>query len=44
MILGKTTCLDVLAQRKTIGVITGEMFVNGRPLDSTFGRETAYGE
>lgn len=30
---GKTTLLDALAQRTTVGVITGDMFVNGAPLD-----------
>lgn len=40
---GKTTCLDVLAQRKNIGVVTGEVLVDGRPLDSDFARGTAYG-
>jgi ATP-binding cassette, subfamily G (WHITE), member 2, SNQ2 len=41
---GKTTCLDVLAQRKTIGVVTGDVLVDGRPLDSDFQRSTAYAE
>jgi ATP-binding cassette, subfamily G (WHITE), member 2, SNQ2 len=40
---GKTTALDVLAQRKNIGVITGDMLVDGRPLDVSFVRNTAYG-
>lgn len=40
---GKTTCLDVLAQRKTIGVISGDVLVDGRPLTSDFQRGTAYG-
>jgi len=40
---GKTTCLDVLAQRKNIGIITGDILVDGRPLDSGFARSTAYG-
>ena len=40
---GKTTCLDVLAQRKNIGVVTGDVLVDGRPLDSDFARGTAYG-
>lgn len=39
---GKTTLLDVLAQRTTMGVITGDMFVNGRPLDASFQRNTGY--
>jgi ATP-binding cassette subfamily G (WHITE) protein 2 (PDR) len=37
---GKTTLLDVLAQRTSVGVITGEMLVNGKPLDSSFRRKT----
>lgn len=40
---GKTTALDVLAQRKNIGVISGNLLVDGRPLDSDFARGTAYG-
>lgn len=40
---GKTTCLDVLAQRKNIGVVTGDILVDGRPLSSDFARGTAYG-
>jgi ATP-binding cassette, subfamily G (WHITE), member 2, PDR len=39
---GKTTLLDVLAQRTTTGVITGDMLVNGRPLDQSFQRKTGY--
>ncbi|KAJ7922816.1 pleiotropic drug resistance ABC transporter [Mycena leptocephala] len=31
---GKTTCLDVLAQRKNIGVISGDVLLGGRPLTS----------
>ncbi|KAI0690742.1 ABC-2 type transporter-domain-containing protein [Cytidiella melzeri] len=41
---GKTTCLDVLAQRKNIGVITGSMLVDGRPIGGDFARGTAYAE
>ncbi|KAL5519561.1 SNQ2_2 [Sanghuangporus vaninii] len=41
---GKTTCLDVLAQRKNLGVVTGDILVDGRPLDSDFARGTAYAE
>ena len=41
---GKTTCLDVLAQRKNIGVVTGDILVDGRPLSADFARGTAYGE
>lgn len=40
---GKTTCLDVLAQRKNIGVITGDIRVDGRPIGADFARGTAYG-
>ncbi|KAG5359982.1 Protein SNQ2 [Yarrowia sp. C11] len=39
---GKTTLLNVLSQRINFGVITGDMFVNGRPLDRTFQRRTGY--
>lgn len=39
---GKTTLLDVLANRTTMGVITGDMLVNGRPLDNSFQRKTGY--
>lgn len=41
---GKTTCLDVLAQRKNIGVVTGDVLVDGRPLGPDFARGTAYAE
>jgi ATP-binding cassette, subfamily G (WHITE), member 2, PDR len=37
---GKTTLLDVLAQRVSFGVITGDMLVNGKPLDPSFQRKT----
>lgn len=39
---GKTTLLNVLSQRINLGVITGDMFVNGRPLDDSFQRRTGY--
>lgn len=39
---GKTTLLDVLAQRTSMGVITGDMLVNGKPLDGSFQRKTGY--
>jgi ATP-binding cassette subfamily G (WHITE) protein 2 (PDR) len=39
---GKTTLLDVLAQRTSMGVITGDMLVNGKPLDASFQRKTGY--
>ncbi|KAJ9635209.1 Multidrug resistance protein [Coniosporium tulheliwenetii] len=39
---GKTTLLDVLATRTTMGVITGEMLVDGRQRDESFQRKTGY--
>ncbi|RMD44427.1 hypothetical protein DV735_g711, partial [Chaetothyriales sp. CBS 134920] len=39
---GKTTLLDVLATRVTMGVISGEMLVDGKPRDSSFQRKTGY--
>lgn len=39
---GKTTLLDVLASRTTMGVVTGEMLVDGRQRDSGFQRKTGY--
>ncbi|ETN39195.1 uncharacterized protein HMPREF1541_05418 [Cyphellophora europaea CBS 101466] len=39
---GKTTLLDVLASRTTIGVITGEMLVDGNTRDTSFQRKTGY--
>ncbi|KAL4806551.1 ABC-2 type transporter-domain-containing protein [Aspergillus unguis] len=39
---GKTTLLDVLATRVTIGVVSGEMLVDGRPRDQSFQRKTGY--
>lgn len=39
---GKTTLLNTLAQRTDIGVVTGDMLVNGRPIDTTFERRTGY--
>lgn len=39
---GKTTLLDTLAKRVSIGIVTGDMFVNGKPLDSSFQRKTGY--
>ena len=40
---GKTTCLDVLAQRKNIGVVSGNILVDGCPIGGDFARGTAYG-
>ncbi|KAL4885202.1 ABC-2 type transporter-domain-containing protein [Aspergillus karnatakaensis] len=39
---GKTSLLDVLADRVTMGVITGEMLVDGRLRDDSFQRKTGY--
>ncbi|KNC28910.1 hypothetical protein FF38_14545, partial [Lucilia cuprina] len=39
---GKTTLLDTLANRITMGVVTGSMFVNGVPRDDSFQRTTGY--
>ncbi|KAK8233406.1 ABC-2 type transporter [Phyllosticta capitalensis] len=39
---GKTTLLDALAQRTSMGVITGDMFVNGKPLSDSFQRSIGY--
>ncbi|KAL1880537.1 hypothetical protein VTK73DRAFT_5550 [Phialemonium thermophilum] len=39
---GKTTLLDVLASRVTMGVVTGEMLVNGKMRDESFQRKTGY--
>ncbi|CAK9786637.1 ATP-binding cassette transporter [Cutaneotrichosporon oleaginosum] len=41
---GKTTLLDVLAARKSIGVIEGDLLMNGRPVDVSFARGCAYAE
>lgn len=39
---GKTTLLDVLATRVTMGVISGDIWVDGRQRDSSFQRKTGY--
>ncbi|KIV78697.1 hypothetical protein PV11_06318 [Exophiala sideris] len=39
---GKTTLLDVLATRVTMGVISGEMLVDGLQRDDSFQRKTGY--
>lgn len=39
---GKTTLLDALASRITMGVVTGEMLVDGNPRDQSFQRKTGY--
>ncbi|KAH6949769.1 multidrug resistance protein CDR1 [Ilyonectria sp. MPI-CAGE-AT-0026] len=39
---GKTTLLDALASRVTIGVITGDILVDGSHRDASFQRQTGY--
>ena len=39
---GKTTLLDVLATRVTMGVVSGEMLVDGLQRDQSFQRKTGY--
>ncbi|QLQ78268.1 hypothetical protein HG537_0A05150 [Torulaspora globosa] len=39
---GKTTLLDCLAERTTMGVITGNIFVNGNLRDESFPRSIGY--
>ncbi|KAL5611837.1 hypothetical protein BROUX41_000589 [Berkeleyomyces rouxiae] len=39
---GKTTLLDCLADRINVGVITGDMLVDGKPRGSSFQRKTGY--
>lgn len=39
---GKTTLLDVLASRVTMGVVSGQMLVDGHQRDSGFQRKTGY--
>lgn len=39
---GKTTLLNTLAQRQRVGVVSGEMFVDGRPLGPEFQRNTGF--
>ncbi|KAF3483216.1 multidrug resistance ABC transporter [Arthroderma uncinatum] len=41
---GKTTLLDVLATRTTMGVIGGEILVDGKPRDESFQRKTGYAQ
>ena len=41
---GKTTLLDVLAARKSIGVITGDILVDGIAPGTSFQRGTSYAE
>ncbi|KAF7549921.1 hypothetical protein G7Z17_g6054 [Cylindrodendrum hubeiense] len=39
---GKTTLLDCLADRTSMGVITGDILVDGKPRDASFQRKTGY--
>lgn len=39
---GKTTLLDILASRKTVGVIGGDMLVDDHAKDASFQRKTGY--
>lgn len=39
---GKTTLLNTLSQRQRMGVVSGEMFVDGRPLGPEFQRNTGF--
>ncbi|EDO17450.1 hypothetical protein Kpol_1037p47 [Vanderwaltozyma polyspora DSM 70294] len=39
---GKTTLLNTLAQRNEIGVVTGDIKVDGAKIDISFGRRTGY--
>ncbi|GAA5814667.1 hypothetical protein MFLAVUS_008166 [Mucor flavus] len=41
---GKTTLLDVLARRKTVGIVKGDVFLNGETLMNDFERITGYCE
>jgi hypothetical protein len=38
----KTTLLDILSNRKTVGLIGGSVFVNDVPRNSTFKRISGY--
>ncbi|KAJ5511411.1 CDR ABC transporter [Penicillium expansum] len=39
---GKTSLLDVLADRVTIGIVSGQMLIDGRLRDDSFQRKTGY--
>ena len=41
---GKTTLLNTLSQRQKIGVVSGDMLVDGRPLGAEFQRGTGFCE
>jgi ATP-binding cassette subfamily G (WHITE) protein 2 (SNQ2) len=39
---GKTTLLNVLSRRTEVGVVTGDMLINGKEIDLSFERRTGY--
>lgn len=39
---GKTTLLDVLASRVSVGVVSGDILVDGKQRDASFQRKTSY--
>ncbi|KAK4125191.1 hypothetical protein N657DRAFT_569796 [Parathielavia appendiculata] len=41
---GKTTLLNTLSQRQTVGVVSGSMLVDGKPLGNDFQRSTGFVE
>lgn len=41
---GKSTLLNTLSQRQKVGVVSGEMLVDGRPLGTEFQRGTGFCE
>lgn len=41
---GKTTLLNTLSQRQTVGVVTGDMLVDNKPLGTDFQRSTGFVE
>jgi ABC-type multidrug transport system ATPase subunit/ABC-type multidrug transport system permease subunit len=41
---GKTTLLNTLSQRQTVGVVSGNMLVDGKPLGNDFQRSTGFVE
>ncbi|KAG9235635.1 ABC-2 type transporter-domain-containing protein [Amylocarpus encephaloides] len=41
---GKTTLLNTLSQRQSLGVVSGDMFVDGQPLGTEFQRGTGFCE
>ncbi|KAG0690851.1 ATP-binding cassette transporter snq2 [Pichia californica] len=39
---GKTTLLNVLSRRTDVGVVTGDLLINGKPMTTSFERRTGY--